>query len=202
MAFNPLTPLETATLDHIRTFTTDELHVYVSEDGLTVLDVTINPALGGPLSLKIGTMLAAGQKVRLLHNHPSEDSLSSSDWETLAHHHGLLEMVVVTPNGSIYRGKVDYDFQAGQLLSVVKQANAAYTTMHSMIKVPNVSMRNPSLLSDTGRLPNVFIGQRFYELGIVDFGAWFSTPDQYAIADLQHEPIRHMWSAFLRRTWP
>lgn len=201
MTFNPLTPLEEATLDHIRTFLAEELHVYVTEDGHTVLDVTINPASGGPLSTKIGGMLAAGQKVRLLHNHPSEDSLSSSDWETLAHHHGMLETVVVTPNGSVYRGKVDYDFQAGDVLAAVKHHNSAYNMMHSMIHAPNISTRNPGLAADAGRLPNVFIGQRYYELGIVDFGAWFSTPDQYALADLQHEPIRHMWSAFLRRTW-
>ncbi|MGO7445119.1 hypothetical protein ACC668_10475 [Rhizobium ruizarguesonis] len=202
MAFNPLTPLEEATLDHIRTITSDELHVYVTEDGHAVLDVTVNPATGGPLSPKIVALLAGGQKVRLLHNHPSGQSLSSFDWDTLAQHYGVLEIVAVTPNGSISRGKVDYDFQAIDLLKVVKKANHVFTMLDGMIVSPNISMRNSSLLSEAGRLPTVFISQRFYELGLCDYGTWFSQPDLIAIVDLQHEPLRNKWSDFLRRTWP
>jgi len=114
----------------------------------------------------------------------------------------MLEMVVVSPNGSIFRGKVDYDFQAGELLAIVPKANDVFNGLNRMIRPPNISMNNPELLVHAARLPTVFISQRFSELGIVEYEPSFSTSDAMAIADLQHEPIKKMWSAYLRRTWP
>ncbi|TBA24718.1 hypothetical protein [Rhizobium ruizarguesonis] len=202
MAFIPLTALEEATLDHIGTLTDCEIHVYVTEDGDSMLDVTVNPAAGGHLSPKIASLLDSGQKVRLLHNHPSGGSLSDTDWPALARYFGMLEIVAVTPNGSIFRGKVEYDFQAVALKKLLVNIEDAYNHMSNMITVPNISMADPSLLVDAQRLPFAFISYRFYELGHVDYDQSLSYQDKRAMAGVQGQPIKRMWRDFLKKIWP
>lgn len=120
MPFLPFTPAEkqaiATVLQHQHTFlpippnepTTQvrsELHIALDGIGSQEISREIHPASGGMMNQ---TMIAAALSAtgcRIIHNHPSQGSLSSSDWNVLAQYPSM-EMTAVNSHGTTFRGKV------------------------------------------------------------------------------------------------
>ncbi|GEO00566.1 hypothetical protein NSE01_23980 [Novosphingobium sediminis] len=115
MSFVPFTTTERDSIEevlaHQRAFkngsgaVNSELHIALDGVGQTEVSRQIQPPAGGEMD---APMVAAANSIagcRIIHNHPSEGSLSASDWNVLAHHSGM-EMVAVNTQGTTFRGKV------------------------------------------------------------------------------------------------
>ena len=82
-----------------------ELHIALDGAGTNEIARQIHPARGGNMTATMQAAANSAGGCRMIHNHPSEHSLSSADWNVLAHH-SLMEMTAVNSFGTTFRGKV------------------------------------------------------------------------------------------------
>lgn len=82
-----------------------ELHIALDGAGTNEIARQIHPARGGNMTATMQAAANSAGGCRIIHNHPSEHSLSSADWNVLAHH-SLMEMTAVNSFGTTFRGKV------------------------------------------------------------------------------------------------
>lgn len=80
-----------------------EIHILLGENN-EYIDCSINNETGGNLTNKMLTYIKNNNS-HLIHNHPSNGSLSTSDWKTLAAHL-TLKMTAVNDFGSYFTGSV------------------------------------------------------------------------------------------------
>ncbi|MCF1470113.1 hypothetical protein FS764_24945 [Agrobacterium vitis] len=202
MTFSTLTPLERAILHHIGPMLSSEVHIYLDEAGEKVLHHASHLKEGGDLADEVKARLLNGEKLKLLHNHPSGGSLSSFDWQVMTEHFGQLEMIVATPWNSVHRGRVNYDFQADEMKSVLPRLNTVFNEMSHLIRAPYISSQTPSLPVDAERVTSIFVNQRLFGLGIIDYCAELSLADHSVIIDLLREPLRNVWDKLLIKRLP
>lgn len=82
-----------------------EMHIAIDSTGTAVIDQVIHPATGGHMTEKMQAAAVTEAGCRIIHNHPSQHSLSHSDWNVLAAHPSV-EMTAVNSHGTTFRGKV------------------------------------------------------------------------------------------------
>lgn len=120
MAFSPFTSLELASINEVlvhqhgfapppgvqpTTGQASELHIALDGNGATEISRQVQPAQGGEMDEAMEAAANSALGCRIIHNHPSQGSLSASDWNVLANHTGM-EMVAVNSRGTTFRGKV------------------------------------------------------------------------------------------------
>ncbi|HDL7929396.1 TPA: hypothetical protein PXP82_004392, partial [Yersinia enterocolitica] len=80
-----------------------EIHVLIDNHGNIINENQVSPN-GGPLTITM-QLFAKENLCCLIHNHPSNKSLSQSDWTVLSTF-PKMTMVAVNSRGSTFRGKV------------------------------------------------------------------------------------------------
>lgn len=80
-----------------------EIHIILDQNN-NYFDCSINPEDGGNLTRKTINELKK-KNLHLIHNHPSNGSLSTSDWNVLFHNPNL-KMTAVNQYGSFFTGEV------------------------------------------------------------------------------------------------
>lgn len=91
--------------------------------GTRVLD-TSSGHKAAPLTDAMRAAIAEGERVRLWHNHPSQDSLSHSDW-LCAGTSAELEVLALNQHGSIFVGRIpDWDDRLHELLALLPELGA------------------------------------------------------------------------------
>lgn len=104
------TPFETRHFTAILEFARNEANCdwenlrCIDADGTRMYDMTVGYKCG-PLTDKMKSAIAAKRGVRQWHNHPSQDSLSDSDWICAASETEL-EILALNERGSIYVGRL------------------------------------------------------------------------------------------------
>lgn len=113
MSFNPFTDAELKAIKEVQqhqhsfspTAPQSELQIALDGHGSKEIDRQITPSGGGNLTATMIQAASSPTGCRIIHNHPSQGSLSSSDWNALACYHGM-EMTAVNSQGTTFRGKV------------------------------------------------------------------------------------------------
>lgn len=80
-----------------------EIHVLIDDNGNIINENQVSPN-GGHLTITM-QLFAKENLCCLIHNHPSNKSLSQSDWTVLSNF-PKMTMIAVNSRGSIFRGKV------------------------------------------------------------------------------------------------
>lgn len=114
MSFPPYTNREREIISCLKTYQNEfidptgselcpEIHVLIDNHGNIINENQVSPN-GGHLTITM-QLFAKENLCCLIHNHPSNKSLSQSDWNVLSHF-PKLTMVAVNSKGSTFRGKV------------------------------------------------------------------------------------------------
>ncbi|WP_145613630.1 hypothetical protein [Nitrospirillum amazonense] len=82
-----------------------ELHIALDGSGITQIACATHPARGGNMSQAMQTAANSANGCHIIHNHPSQSSLSPDDWDVLAAH-PRLQMTAVNSEGTTFRGRM------------------------------------------------------------------------------------------------
>lgn len=82
-----------------------ELHIALDGTGTAEIARQVQPAHGGHMTAVMQNAANSAGGCRIIHNHPSEQSLSSHDWNVLTNHPSI-ELTAVNSLGTTFRGKV------------------------------------------------------------------------------------------------
>jgi hypothetical protein len=209
MPFAPFTAAEHTAIDevlrHQRSFlpvppiapTTgerSELHIALDGHGLAEISRQLRPPQGGEMTEE---MVAAAQSAigcRIVHNHPTQGSLSASDWNVLANHPGM-EMVAVNSRGTTFRGKTlkpdafaDWYAELAQAESYVSHRwEPAISEWYNQQNMDVADFAN-----DNGWLTSMSIGERLAAKGFVEFEVVPAGSDAAALSDPRAAGIRQL----------
>lgn len=201
MAFKPYTSVELTAigevLAHQRTFSPlttgvqatrpqTELHIAVDGTGSAEISRQIHPASGGEMNEAMKAAAASGIGCRIFHNHPTEGSLSASDWNVLASHPAM-EMTAVNSRGTTFRGSVVTAEAFPSWFAVVGQAEAAVSDLWERMVgefYGNGDFHRGDLAQANGWLVTFGIAERLLDLGCVEFETNLAGSD---IAVMSHQ---------------
>ncbi len=194
MPFSVFTSVEKTILDEIRVLTDKEAHCFMSEDGQTLIRRVEQGPKGGNIPDDIDERLQAGEKMRLLHNHPTGGSLSVDDLLVLDRLPDVLETVVVTRNGSIFRAaKHAWDqWNMTEKKQTMKDVLEKLNLLIDPHVVPDHDLR---VLID--RMPRHFLCYRLYEVGALDYLADLSAEDNAILFALYDTSLKAEWRQLL-----
>lgn len=147
-----------------------ELHIALDSTGTNVISRQIHPAQGGHLT---PAMVAAASSAgcRLVHNHPSQGSLSSHDWNSLASYPAM-EMTAVNSQRTTFRGKV---LMASAFSNWAVEIQNAYDSVENQFQAEiskwfSANQRNLALFAmDNEWLVGVALGERLHAKGYADY---------------------------------
>ncbi|MBE0090489.1 hypothetical protein FOT81_04530 [Raoultella planticola] len=146
-----------------------EIHILINKD-FEIVDKNTVSYRGGNLTNKM-TLFAKNNYCCLIHNHPSNCSLSQSDWNTLSNFTNMT-MVAVNSQGSTFRGKV---IVANSYTCWLDSMNTIYDNITSEIDnfLTGLSMSyfcyEQLCFDDIKWLIGIHIGKRIKNKGIVDY---------------------------------
>ncbi|MEJ5117179.1 hypothetical protein WH158_07075 [Gluconobacter cerinus] len=158
------------------------------------IDRTCGTPSGAELTSK---MLSFGVKHNrgavLVHNHPSQGSLSDSDWKILFNFPGVKEIVAVNSSGSVFSGKVTTSTTAGSIPTqlINQQDNSATVKQEIDYKIagnslPNVNMK---MFDDVKYLISHLVNEHYDTKGIISYSATLSNADNASLNDPKFIPI-------------
>ncbi len=110
MAFSGLTDLQNSLIDAARHHQigcepVSEVLFCLSGDGRSIIDAEVGAKDKVNLTCKMKEYMGDNQ-VSLIHNHPSEGSISSSDWRLCINNKNICEIIAVNSHKSYFRGKI------------------------------------------------------------------------------------------------
>jgi hypothetical protein len=120
MSFAPFTVAEQAAINQVLQFQhtfappssgptsappAQELHLALDGSGNAQIARAIHPARGGTMNHAMQNAVNSAGGCHIVHNHPSQGSLSSDDWSTLAAH-PRLQMTAVNSEGTTFPGRM------------------------------------------------------------------------------------------------
>lgn len=131
MTFPPFTTTEDQQIDVVRahqlaTKPATEMLVCMSECGTRIIDTDVGTAHTAHLTPTMLKHLSDGGQCKLIHNHPSEGSLSTADWRLCIAHLGIIEIIAVSSQRSTYRAAVLYPSGLDRLLKSSNYPQAEY----------------------------------------------------------------------------
>ncbi|MHC0613785.1 hypothetical protein [Komagataeibacter oboediens] len=129
----------------------------------------------------------------LVHNHPSQGSLSDSDWKILFSYHGVKEIVAVNSSGSVFSGKITTSTTVGSTPTelINPQDNSATVKQNIDYKIagnslPNVDMQ---MCKDVKHLISHLVNEHYDTKGIISYSATLSNADNAILNDVKFAPI-------------
>ncbi|MFY8210623.1 MAG: hypothetical protein ACOVOE_15110 [Caulobacter sp.] len=176
-----------------------ELLVCVAQDGVTIIDDTIGSNDRVELTAPMLQEIATNGGCILIHNHPSEGSLSYSDWSLAAGNPGIGEIVAVNSSGSIFRGRtigsaktsLESKIKVGDVAPDVGQAvlNSLWDLFKAKL-VEGIEMPNPGALENLmSWIWSHLVNERLKELGLVEYEATLSEVDVATLSDAELAPF-------------
>lgn len=148
--------------------------------GQFVIDVSVGGTAAAPLTAAMLAACGKGGACRLVHNHPSEASLSEQDWRLLHGQPGRIEISAVNSNGSVFRGAVLNRAGLAALLGQLDEISGHVETATS----PKNGVYGP-LMKSWLALPwlwNDAVNERLEATGLVDYERCLAPPDATEIA--------------------
>ncbi len=196
MAFPEFTDVEIAIIDEIRP-KERENHYVVTVDGLTVVERWEHAGPNGNLSPDIISRLDGGERLRLIRNDALNSGLSLRDILWLGRFPGVLEVVVVTPSGSLYRATThEWHAQDNRIARLERTLMNLSPELSLMIRRGTVEDNELRTLAD--RMPRHFLAQRLYEIGALDYHVEQSLEDTSIVVELGKTRLKGMWLKVLQ----
>ncbi|GMB82782.1 hypothetical protein NN6n1_35650 [Shinella zoogloeoides] len=190
MSFPAFTDLENTILDEIRGIPKGEAHVFMSDDGNTVLHREEHVGPGGVIPADLEQRLTGGEKMRLLHNHPSGGSLSMYDIHALVRFPDVLEIVVVTPTRTIYRAAASA-WQAARLDSMRQPLIDVSTELGLLVRPGIIDDDDLRIVAD--RYPRHLLCHHLHAKSLLEYSASLSAEDNSNMRELAGTPIIRRW---------
>ncbi|CUW87453.1 hypothetical protein [Agrobacterium genomosp. 2] len=197
MTFSAFTPIEEAIIGEIRALEDQQIHYYLSADGLTVLARAEHNILGGGIPPEIVGRLDLGEKIRTIRNRPNHSGLSVDEILLLGIYPGILEIVVVTPSGSLYRATTHEWHKEDNYIEKHRQTILRVSPELSLM-INRGTVQDDDLRQLADRMPRHFLMFRLYELGHVDYQVEHSIEDHMLLVDLGKTRLKAMWHRYLQ----
>lgn len=206
MPLEPFTPVELAAIQevlaHQRAFSSpvpdsvatngaSELHIALDGTGTTEVSRQIVPASGGEMDAAMKAAANSQVGCRIFHNHPTQGSLSASDWNVLANHPGM-QMTAVNSRGTTFRGEVVAVGAFPSWFAAVARAEGDVSGRWES-EISSLYDAGQFDLADfaqaNGWLVTLCIAERLRDLGLVEFLAVCVGADAAALADPRAAPV-------------
>lgn len=186
------TPVENDTFVKILAFAGDPANQFVelmhclNAAGVQVHD-TSTGCKGAPRTPAMDAAIVAGGGVRLWHNHPSQDSLSHTDWLSAGISDDI-EILALNERGSIFVGRiVDWEDRLRGLLEWLPRLGGDLEFhMDSLARTREV---DPDLRVALGSLTGHVLNRALASRMLVRYGYRFINGDDAAVARLEEHGI-------------
>lgn len=213
MSFPPYTAKEKEVIsclnDYQNKFTSSEenencpeIHILMDSDG-KIIDKNQVSSIGGYLTSNM-ELFAKEHLCCLIHNHPSNNSLSQSDWNVLSNF-PKMTMVAVNSQGSTFRGKVilsecfsDWGNEINNIYYKIDIAISNYLTCLCLETDEYYS----DILSEIAWFVGVHIGCTLSKKGYVDYEPDLKGKDYYLWHQPKHEIIHKKLEYLCNSTIP
>ena len=153
-----------------------ELLICIDERGTAEIDRAEGEESRVDLTEEMERRLIAGGTVKLFHNHPSNNSISGSDWHQSIRWDGRAEIVVLNRYGSVFCGTSEKSADVKRLLTQV-QLNDVRDDGESAL----LSSGGPELAKlkiSSVHLVSHIINLRLRNMGLVCYDTWLSEYDE------------------------
>lgn len=176
-----------------------ELLVCMARNGVTVVGQSIGSNAQAGLSDPMLQEIRANGGCMLIHNHPSEGSLSYDDWNLVAGNPGIDEIVAINSSGSIFRGRALANARTS-LKAKVKTGDVApdvgQAALEPLWKAFNVALQEQTEMTDPTGLEKLLswvwshlVNEQLKALGLVEYEATLSETDGATLSHSSYAPI-------------
>ena len=182
MTFPPFTTTEDEQIDAVRahqlaTKPATEMLVCMSECGTRIIDTDVGTANTVHLTPTMLKHLSDAGQCKLIHNHPSEGSLSTTDWRLCIVNPGIIEIIAVSSQRSTYRAAVLNPSGLDRLLGSADYPQAEYEVSKKLCQPGVLPVTNWDLLLALGPSVSDLLNERLASLMLIRYEATLAGTD-------------------------